>query len=197
MTDTTIINSSTINKNSNNSFTVFRNGNGNGDLVDCLSVGVTGITNYVPYVHSSNPTRSLDQIGGYTDISGVTTVSTPNFSTFTNITFPSGTYILNSNMKVSSASTMSISSANSFIYFNFSTASGGFQNSTVYQVMPLEYRVTMYTTNTSANGGEFHRHNSIIVNLASTTTIYLNYQVSIGTTVTCTLNYAMNAARIA
>jgi len=196
MTDTTI-NSSSITKKSQNSFTVFRNGNNNGDLVNCLSVGVTGIMNYVPHIHSSNPTRSLNQIGGYIDISGSKQVTTPNNSSFTSITFPTGTYILNSNMRVTSTSTISISSANSFICLCFSTTNGGFQNSSVYSIMPLEYRVTMYTTNTSANGGEFHRHNSIIVNLTSSTTIYLNYQIIIGTSATCILDYAMNATRIA
>lgn len=197
MTDTSTINSSTITKNSNSSSTFFRNSNGNGDLVDCLNVSATGIQNYVPYLPLSNPTRGLNQIGGYIDLSGtlsINTGATSRLGNLTSFTFPIGTYILNSNMRVNSGA-VNLTTSPNFVYLCFNTASSGFQNTTIYSITPLEYRANTYSIN--ATTGEFHRHNAIIINLTASTTIYLNYSVQTNTAVACTINYGMNAARIA
>jgi len=188
------INISNIINNASNSSTFFRNADTNGSLQNCLNVGATGIYNYVPYVPTGNPT-TLSQIGG-TIFSSNSSTSNANTTpaVLTNMTLSPGTYVLNAHFRIfNSASNIQ---PPSFIWFGFNTVSATFSNNPdIYALMELEYNspVNYIITGTS---GELNRRLCITVNFTTTTTIYLNYQIT-SSGGSNTLEWDMSATRLA
>lgn len=195
------INPFNVTNNSNDSSTVFRNADAAGNLVSSLNIGATGIYNYVPYVPLSIPVKNnLSQIGGYIDISGSSTQSistSANDRNFTSVTLPPGTYLLRGHMRVSNgAAEIDMSTNTGLNYFCFSTSSTGFINPpSAYASCPLEYKAGTFKA--AITTGEFHKHCTSIVNLTSSTPIYLNWRINHPTTINCTVGYDMSVTRLA
>ena len=151
--------------------------NSSGISVNPLTISSTGMMNYVPYITSSdvsaNPT-TLSQIGGVVIQTGTNTVSSTNVTTpfnNVNIQLTQGTYCLVGSVDISSASTASVTSWGVF-FDTSSNLSSAATNGNAYSIS------RNYVLNASTGLPtvlRIQKQAILVVNLANSTTIYLNY----------------------
>ena len=165
--------------------------NGVGTVINALSVGSTGMVNYVPYVvaqASANP-NSIDQCGGiaiYNQTGGTssTLVATP-FNNVSTDLLSIGTYCLVGSVDVSLNAVGTVTSWGVFFDTSSNLVSAA-SNGTVYSIS-RNYVLNATTGITSAT--RIQKQTTLTVNLSAPTTIYLNYYArsSVGFTSSSTI----------